>query len=86
MKHTGVMMAGECIYFVDPLGKDVSFDRWRVNCYYAPNLAMTHSLPSEGEYDAFLAYHSPYCYGDYQEFVCDWNKEGKKEEKTNAQG
>ena len=56
------------IYFIEAKGKDISFDRWRFELYYAKNYAMTHFEPSQAAADAFMAKHAPLCYPDYDEF------------------
>lgn len=40
--------------FIDPQGKDCWTNRWRVDLYYAPHLAMTYFLHSEENYTRFL--------------------------------
>ncbi len=65
---TGFLFEDKQIYFMEGRGKDISFSRWRVTLYYAPNFALTHFLPTQSEYDNFLAQHQPLCYHDYDAF------------------
>jgi hypothetical protein len=75
MKHNGFIFNDggkkRRIYFIDPQGKDVSFDRWRVTLYYDGNFAATHFLHSETEYNSFLKRNSPNCYANYDDFRND---------------
>jgi hypothetical protein len=71
MKNTqvkGFDFKNRKIYFIDAQGKDVSFNRWRVNLYYARNFALTHFLNSQTEYEAFINEHKADCYTDFEEF------------------
>ena len=56
------------VYFIDPKGKDISFDRWRFDLYYANNFAMTHFEPSQEAADAFYEMFSPMCFANYTDF------------------
>ena len=64
----GFAFEGKQIYFIEGRGKDISFDRWRVTLYYAPNFALTHFLPTQKEYDDFMREHQPLCYEDYNNY------------------
>lgn len=55
IKPQGFDYNGMRIYFIDPHGKDISFNRWRAILYYAQNYAETVFFPSQKEYDEFLA-------------------------------
>ncbi len=50
------------VFYLDPQGKDISFERWRITLYYAPNFAKTHFEPNEEAYNMFLAEHKEGCY------------------------
>lgn len=56
------------IFFIEAMGKDVDFQRWRVVLYYSPGLTLTHFFHSEHEYLQFLADKQPYCYEDYDAY------------------
>lgn len=53
------------VYFMEYKGKDISFDRWRFDLYYAPNFAMTHFEYSENAAMEFLNNHKAECFSDY---------------------
>ena len=53
---------GKRFVFIDPHGKDISFERWRVCLYYAPHYAVTHFLPDELASQRFLADYAGQCY------------------------
>jgi len=59
---------GETIYFMEPKGKDISFNRWRITLYYAPHLAKTHFEYSEQAYNHFLKSHSDFVYDRYMDY------------------
>jgi hypothetical protein len=64
----GFEYEGKQIYFLDGQGKDISFERWRVNLYYSDYQAKTIFLNSQAEYDKFMQEHQPLCYSDYATF------------------
>lgn len=67
-KPKGFIQQNRRIYFMEEKGKDVSFPRWRVCLYYAPNFALTHFLDSLQEYNNFLSNHINNCFADYEVF------------------
>ena len=75
MKHKGFVHDGKRIYFIDPRGKDASFDRWRVTLYYDKDYASTAFFRNETEYQDFLAKNMPLTYEDYKEFGADYQRE-----------
>ena len=72
----GFLHNGRRIFFMEPRGKDISYERWRVTLYYARNFAETHFLPSHEEYDSFLQKHVGVCYERFDYFLRDL-KQGK---------
>lgn len=64
----GFYHKGQFIKYMDPLGKDIGFERWRISLHYEPNFATTHFEPNEEAYRGFLAYHAPECYPTYGEY------------------
>ena len=71
MKNPGFFFDGRKIYFIDPHGKDISFERWRVCLYYDRNHASTAFFDTEEEYTKFLSEHMSKCYSDFLEFQKD---------------
>ena len=67
-KPTGFIHEDKKIMYIDPHGKDISFERWRLTLYYQPGFALTHFADSQKEYDDFIAEHKQYCYEDYAEY------------------
>lgn len=65
----GFMSDGMRIRFIEPKGKDASFNRWRAAVYYMPNYAETKFFYTELEYEIFLASKMPKCFATYAEFV-----------------
>ena len=65
------------IYYVEPKGKDVSFNRWRVCLYYKRGFAKTVFFNSQAKYDEFLSLcrHDPNYPGSPAEQYGQWNKE-----------
>jgi len=76
MKHIGFYHEGRHIFFMEKKGKDVSFPRWRLTCYYEAHLASTVFFDSEEEYDAFIEKHSSKCYEEYTDFRKDSDRKG----------
>ena len=68
MKPPGFDHEGYRIMFIEPCGKDVSFNRWRFHLYYAPNFAVTHFEPSAKTAAAFMAHHAGKVYADYTDY------------------
>ena len=67
--HSDVFNGGaHRVYFIDPKGKDISFDRWRFDLYYANSSAMTHFEQSQEAADAFYEMFSPMCFANYTDF------------------
>lgn len=62
----GFEYEGKRIFYIDPQGKDISFDRWRATLYYEPHMAMTAFFPTLAAYDVFLHEHIHDTYMDYQ--------------------
>ena len=65
----GFLFKNKKIKFLEGLGKDASFDRWRLILYYAPGLAETHFSYSEVDYKNFISTNSKYVYSDYDEYL-----------------
>ena len=59
---------GKMIYYIDRLGKDISFERWRLDLYYDRNHAKTVFFSSEKEYNDFIEKNSYNCYEDFITF------------------
>ena len=59
---------GKMIYYIDRLGKDISFERWRLDLYYDRNHAKTVFFSSEEEYNDFVEKNSYNCYEDFTMF------------------
>ena len=74
MKYPGFEHDDKIIYYIDPQGKDISFDRWRVTLYYHSGYAATHFLPDVLAYNKFLADNTPKTYPEYTDFRNDWEK------------
>ena len=68
LTYTGFKHENRIIKFIEPKGKDISFPRWRVCLYYAPNFALTHFESTEADYNKFLADHAGECFTDYITF------------------
>ena len=64
----GFMYNGRRIFYIDPQGKDVSFERWRLDGYYAPQYAKTIFFSTEEEYLDFQREKAPHCYADFEMF------------------
>jgi len=78
---TGFKYQGMNIYYLDLLGKDISFERWRINLYYKPNYAYTEFFVSEKDYYYFFDIHKKQCYSDYAEFCKWWESQSIKKRK-----
>ena len=59
---------GKTIYYIDKLGKDISFERWRLDLYCDRNHAKTVFFNLEKEYNNFIEKNSYSCYGDFTVF------------------
>lgn len=57
------------ISFMEPMGKDISFERWRITLYYHRHFAATAFFDNAVEYEAFIKKHAAECYEDYSQFV-----------------
>lgn len=62
------------IYYIEKRGKDISFPRWRLTLYYAPNFATTILFYLQAEYEQYLLDNERFCYSDFEEFQKDWRK------------
>ena len=71
MKHSGFYHDGRHIFFMEKKGKDISFPRWWIICYYEGNQASTVFFDSEEKYNAFIDQNEPKCYTDYTDFRKD---------------
>lgn len=72
MKYPGLRLpSGHRAYFLEGHGKDISFDRWRVSAYYAPNLAETLFFPSDDDYQRFLRDAEGRVYTDFGDYRID---------------
>jgi hypothetical protein len=59
-------------YYVDPKGKDVSFERWRCCVYYHPYYATTKLFNHEEDYRAFLnSYPGEKTYQNFKDLFKD---------------
>jgi len=56
------------IYYMDCVGKDSGFDRWRIYGYYESHKAITIFLPSELEYNQFINLYKFHCFDNFAEF------------------
>jgi hypothetical protein len=69
-KKYGFWHDGQLIVYLEPKGKDISFQRWRITGYYRPNFAITIFCQSETEYNQFLKSHINDCYDTYETIKC----------------
>lgn len=80
-KYPGFLCRDYCgdvfhVYYLDPMGKDVSYPRWRVYAYYSQSYACTVLFDTEDEYLTFIDEKSKLCYPDYQSFSKDFSCSG----------
>lgn len=64
----GYQHGDHLVMFIDVMGKDISFPRWRVNLYYASNLAETVFFNSEKEYVDYIDEFKSYVYQNYTDY------------------
>ena len=67
-QRAGFNWGGKQIFFVEPKGKDVSFNRWRMCFYYAPCMAHTEFFETQEGYDAFLVEAAKHTFPTYAEY------------------
>ncbi|MHB1098680.1 MAG: hypothetical protein ACYCZR_03920 [Burkholderiales bacterium] len=77
MTPPGFEYDGKTILFIDPQGKDASFERWRAILYYEPGFAKTTFFGTEFQYETFLAARQPLCYSTYAA-LCNQGTESRK--------
>ena len=68
MIKPGFLHNGRRIFYMEPRGKDISFERWRITLYYAVNYAETHFLPTQEDYDSFTKKYADNCYENFEDF------------------
>jgi hypothetical protein len=64
----GFILHGKRVYYVDPQGKDISFDRWRISAYYHRNMALTEFFTTKKDYDFFVETTAPFAYQNVDDF------------------
>jgi len=60
---------GPTIYYLDCLGKDAAFERWRIDAYYKRNFAQVLFFNNETDYKHFIETHQNKVYKNYDELI-----------------